>query len=120
LLNIIHDLKLSPYTFTSAIGSFDDRFVLRYTTTGMLGQSEFDTSSVLYASIHDSKLQVVSSELMTQLDIYEISGKKIKRFELDQPARKFESQISIAEGIYLLAAKLKNGIVISRKLIHKR
>lgn len=120
LLNIIHDLKLSPYTFTSAIGSFDDRFVLRYTTTGMLGQSEFDTSSVLYASIHDSKLQVVSSELMTQLDIYEISGKKIKRFELDQPTTKFESQISMAEGVYLLVAKLKNGNVISRKLINTK
>jgi hypothetical protein len=57
---------------------------------------------------------------MTQLDIYEISGKKIKRFELDQPTTKFESQISMAEGVYLLVAKLKNGNVISRKLINTK
>ncbi len=120
LLNIIHDLKVSPYSFTSGIGSFDDRFVLRYTRTGLLGQSEFDTSSALFASIHDAKLQVVSTELMTELDIYEISGKKVKRFELNQPTSKFESQISMAEGIYLVAAKLKNGIVITRKLINKK
>ena len=120
LLNIIHDLKLSPYVFTSAIGVFDDRFILRFTTNSLLSHPEFEVSSTLFSSINDEKLFVVSSELMTQIDIYDISGKQVNRFELDQPENKFATHISLAEGIYVLKVKLKNGMVISRKLINKK
>ena len=120
LLNIIHDLKLSPYVFTSAIGVFDDRFILRFTTNEMLSQSEFEVSSSLVSSINDEKLFVVSSEFMTQIDIYDISGKQVNRFELDQPEKRFANHISLAEGIYVLKAKLKNGMIMSRKLINKK
>ena len=33
LLNVIHNLKGGDYTFTTAVGTFEDRFVLRYTNT---------------------------------------------------------------------------------------
>ncbi len=120
LLNIIHDLKLSPYLFTSAIGVFDDRFILRFTTNALLNQSEFEVSSSLVSSIYDEKLFVVSSEFMTQIDIYDISGKQVKSFEMDYPEKKFATHISLAEGIYVIKVKLKNGIVMSRKLINKK
>lgn len=117
LLNIIHNLKLSPYTFISGIGTFDDRFVLRYTTTGLLSQSDFVASAALFALLDDEKLQVSASELMLQIELFDITGKKVKRFELEKLTRHFESQISIAEGIYVLTVKLNNGIIISRKLV---
>lgn len=117
LLNIIHDLKQSPYSFTSEIGSFDDRFVLRYTTDVFLNTPEFATSSSIIASISNENLEVKCDELMTQIDIYDITGKFIKRFELDRPETKFESHVSWSEGVYFLKAKLKNGMVISSKLI---
>lgn len=119
-LNVIHDLKQSPYTFVSEIGSFDNRFVLRYNTNPLLGQSNFEASVALFSSIIDEKLLVTSSEFMTQLDIYDISGKLVNHFELNQTEKRFETQISFAEGIYVLKAKLKNGMVISRKLINKK
>jgi hypothetical protein len=31
LLNVIHDIKASPYDFSSAVGTFNDRFVMLYT-----------------------------------------------------------------------------------------
>ena len=33
LLNIDHSLSLTPYNFTSAIDTFNSRFVLKYTST---------------------------------------------------------------------------------------
>ena len=120
LLNIIHDLKQSPYSFASEIGSFDDRFVLRYTTDVFLNTSEFNTSASLVASISNGNLEVKCNETMTQIDIYDISGKLIKRFELDRPEKKFGSPISWSEGVYFLKAKLKNGMVISSKLLKQQ
>ena len=120
LLNIIHDLKQSPYSFTSEIGSFDDRFVLRYTTDVFLNTSEFNTSASLVASISNGNFEVKCNETMTQIDIYDISGKLIKRFELDRPEKKFGSPISWSEGVYFLKAKLKNGMVISSKLLKQQ
>ena len=51
-LNIIHNLKTSPYTFTTDKGRFDNRFVLRYTDSAALGIDDFDTlsNSVVVAS----------------------------------------------------------------------
>src|SRR5690606_35198786 len=34
-LNLIHDLKHQPYVFTADVGTFNDRFVLRYTNSSL-------------------------------------------------------------------------------------
>ena len=44
LLGIIHDLRQAPYDFTSATGTFDTRFILRYTNQ-TLGDTEFSTAT---------------------------------------------------------------------------
>jgi hypothetical protein len=120
LLNVIHDLKQSPYTFTSAIGSFDHRFVLRYTSDAFLNTPEFGNVAGVVASIRSENLEVKCDDLMTQIDIYDVTGKLIKHFELDMPEKKFESHVSLAEGIYVLKVKLQNGMVISSKMLKQK
>jgi hypothetical protein len=120
LLNVIHDLKQSPYTFTSAIGSFDHRFVLRYTSDAFLNTPEFGNVAGVVASIRSENLEVKCDDLMTQIDIYDVTGKLIKHFELDVPEKKFESHVSLAEGIYVLKVKLQNGMVISSKMLKQK
>ena len=63
LLNVIHDLKQSPYTFTSGIGSFDDRFVLRYTSDAFLNTPEFGNVAGVIASIRSENLEVKCDEI---------------------------------------------------------
>ncbi len=119
LLNTIHDLKLSPYTFTSAIGSFDDRFVLRYNNL-TLSTGEFENSNNLISNFKNGKLEIKSSELIHEVDVFDISGKLIQHFNLDIPRTNFESHLSIAEGIYILKVKLQNEVMVSQKLIYKK
>jgi hypothetical protein len=40
LLNVTHDIRTAPYNFISAVGTFNDRFVLRYTDK-TLGVTDF-------------------------------------------------------------------------------
>lgn len=119
-LNIIHDLKQSPYQFTSAIGTFDERFVLRYTNNSSLDTSNFEASEMISALLLDNHLSVKSSKILKEIRIFDISGKMIGNFALDHPQRAFDSKLIIAEGIYILKATLDNEKIISQKLIHKK
>ena len=120
LLSIIHDLKQSPYVFTSGIGTFDDRFVLRYTTDGFLISSEFENTQDLIANLFNSTLQVQSSERMTQIEVYDISGKLILTEILELPKKNFETTFNGAEGVYIAKIKFQNGKFSTRKLIQKK
>ncbi len=119
LLNIIHNLKLSPYSFTSGIGTFDDRFVLRY-TDNMLGTTTANVASGLVAALHQGKLQIHSVEAISQVTLYDILGKLITTETLDIQNKDFATSFYGAEGVYIVKIKLQNGVVVSRKLIQKK
>jgi hypothetical protein len=74
LANTIHNLKEANYTFSTAIGTFDDRFVLRYNTTG-LATSEFNlTNLIIYKN--DLKWVINSgSTEMASVKVYDVRGR---------------------------------------------
>lgn len=120
LLNIIHDLKQSPYVFSSTVGTFDDRFVIRYTNAATLDNSNFETNTSLVSYINNEKLIIKSSALMQQIDLYDVSGKLIQHYPLMAPGLDFSSHFNAAEGIYIVKVKLQNGLLVSQKLIYKK
>ncbi|MBS7256167.1 fibronectin type III domain-containing protein [Flavobacterium branchiicola] len=77
-MNVIHDLRESNYLFTTAIGTFDDRFVLRYTNK-TLGTVDIENllDYVLF-SVKDKIIKVTSSkEILKDIYIFDLSGKLI-------------------------------------------
>lgn len=119
LLNIIHDLKASPYTFASEIGIFNSRFVLRYTNS-FLGVQNPNTTIGLVALIFNKKMRVQASESIASIAVYDISGKHIKTYSLENAVKKFESDFVFAEGIYIAKITLQSGAVETRKLINSK
>ncbi len=117
LLNIVHDLKQSPYTFTSAQGRFDDRFVLRYVHS-LLGNSDFSVSGVS-AFLNDSKLYASATENIQSISVYELNGKLVKTFDPAGLNKIFEGDFVFATGIYLAKIKLESGTVATQKLMNK-
>ncbi|HMK06357.1 MAG TPA: T9SS type A sorting domain-containing protein, partial [Flavobacterium sp.] len=114
LLNIIHDLKVSPYVFTSAIGTFNDRFVLRFNDP-LLHTKPFDNNPSLIAFINDHQLYVESSQNIQSIAIYDVSGKWIKTFTTQQK-RTFREQFNFPNGMYLAKIKLESELILTRKL----
>lgn len=119
LLNIIHDLKLSPYVFTSGIGTFDNRFVLRY-TNGLLGIANPNFDSQIAAYLTHEKLVIHTSELLSEVALYDISGKLILTEILELPKKNFETTFHGAEGVYIAKIKFQNGKFATKKLIQKK
>jgi hypothetical protein len=117
-LNVIHDLKQSPYVFTSDIGTFNERLILRYTDT-TLSTSEFDAASNVIALIYQKNLLVEAAQYIQNVDVYDVSGKLINTYLPKNKSMKISESFIFAEGVYLVKIKLENGLIVTKKLIHK-
>ncbi len=117
-LNTIHDLKQSPYIFTSEIGTFNNRLVLRYTNT-TLSTSQFETNQNVIALIYQKQLIIEAAQPIKEVFVYDISGKLINRYISQNRTMKISENFIYAEGVYLVKIKLENDEMVTKKLIHK-
>ncbi|KQB41098.1 T9SS sorting signal type C domain-containing protein [Flavobacterium aquidurense] len=116
----VHDLTASNYTFTTAIGSFTDRFVLRYTnkTLGVGDVENLDSN--LLVSVEDKVIKITSTkEDIKQVTIFDVSGKllydknKVATTELQLQNLPFSNQV------LLVKVLLENGSTVTKKVIFK-
>src|SRR5436190_15850387 len=78
LLNVIHNLKLAPYTFTTEAGTFDDRFVLRYTDTNLgLDDSRGFANNVIISSKNQQVKIQSTIEDIHKVIIFDMLGRTI-------------------------------------------
>ncbi len=117
VLNIVHNLRISPYTFASEAGTFNDRFVLRYTDAS-LSANEFDANQNVTAFIFSNELQVKSSKNIVAIEVFDISGKLIQKYNPSEVTNEFITRFGFAQGVYLAKIKLDNGIEVTKKVIH--
>ncbi len=114
LLNIIHDIKQSPYEFVSEIGVFNDRFVLRYITPSLAIES-FNPNTVI-AQINNEKLLVKSSSNIENIDVFDVTGKLIKTFHTTQSKNQITLDFILAKSVYFAKIKLEDGSIVTKKL----
>lgn len=116
--NIIHNLKTNPYSFTSAVGTFHNRFVLRYTNE-TLGNDDFiyDASSVWVSSTNELTVKSSKTEIQS-VRVFDILGRELANFPnvngFEIPLTKIQKNNS---GL-IIQVTLKNGIVINKKTIY--
>ena len=115
-MNIIHDLKNSPYTFTSGSGTFESRFILRYTDSA-LSTDTFNNNTNIAAFISNHELYINSAKNIVNIEMYDISGKLVQTYSKVN-SLEFKTKFNFANGVYLAKIKLDNGIEITKKVIH--
>jgi uncharacterized repeat protein (TIGR01451 family) len=101
-LNQIHDLKQSPYTFTSDSGTFNTRFILRYENINN-PIDEYDKGISIYPSPTYSILNIKSTNgsVLEKIIINDITGKKV--FEQKADVSQIEVK-NLASGLYIIEA----------------
>ncbi|KUJ59135.1 hypothetical protein AR687_24685 [Flavobacteriaceae bacterium CRH] len=116
--NTIHDLTTSNYTFTTAIGTFTDRFVLKYKSK-TLGTGDFEnTENGVLISVKNKTIQVTSStEAISEVSVYDITGKIIYNKKKIGTTELQISNLPLGNQVLLAKVTLENGYVITRKLI---
>ena len=68
--------------------------------------------------IHQKNLIVEASQNIESIAIYDIAGKLIHTYILENKSTKFIENFNHAQGVYVAKIKLKNGFLSIKKLIH--
>ncbi|MEM8521192.1 T9SS sorting signal type C domain-containing protein [Flavobacterium sp. PL12] len=117
MLDVVHDLNQSPYSFTTQIGSFDKRFVLRYTDK-TLGNNTFDSDdNQLVISKNKRELKIKSQvESIKSITVFDLQGRKVYQNSALNSNTFTTSSISLVNQIAIVKVTLQSGQVISRKI----
>ncbi|WP_333694134.1 choice-of-anchor D domain-containing protein [Flavobacterium sp.] len=115
---MVYNLKEAPVSFTTAVGTFNSRFVLKYVnqTLGLDNPSLWD-SSVVFA-VKDHQLSIRSSEEdIAQVAVYDMLG-RIIYLEKSNNSRNFVSPVfDRTTQAVLVKVTLQNGVEVTRKLV---
>ena len=115
ILNRIHDLKQSAYSFASTEGTFNNRFVLRYNTTS-LGISDANFDVIIL--IKNKKIIIQASENIKTIQVYDITGKLVKKYSPNELLKNFEDDFVFAQGLYIAKVKLESNNTVTKKLVN--
>ena len=117
LLNVIHNIKDTPYSFSTQAGTFDDRFVMRYTYK-TLGTGDFDTlSNELIISKDKNELRIKSElETIKRVTIFDLLGRKVFEKDTEDSNEFRSSSVILSKQIGIVKVTLTNGKVISKKV----
>jgi len=116
LLNVIHNLKTSPYEFVSNAGNFSDRFDLIYTNQILATNQQQNVACSAFIS--DKKIHVSATEKIQSIEVFDMTAKWIASFKPVTESKIFESDFSYAEGIYLAKVTLQNNQIVTVKLMN--
>ncbi|MGN8176238.1 T9SS sorting signal type C domain-containing protein [Flavobacterium sp. 22076] len=116
--NTIHNLQTSNYNFTTAIGTFPERFILKYTNTS-LGVDDFENqTNSFYVSVKAKTIKLNSTEdVMREVSIFDISGKLLYN---NKKVENTEFQISNFQSgnqVLIVKVTLENGNIITKKIV---
>jgi len=122
-LNVIHDLKLKPYVFSTKVGDFNNRFVLRYgeKTLGV-NENSINENELKITYIQNNNTLVINNVLtddtVEKIALYNIIGQSISTWKIEnQDQQNIQIPVkSIGSGVYIAKIKTSKG-ELSKKII---
>jgi len=119
LLNVIHDIKASPYTFTTATaGSNDSRFILRFTNTAIVNRV-IDSVENVILSTQNKQITIHSTvENIKSVFVYDLLGREIiNKKGINQTQAVLNA--GIATQTLIVKITLENGQTVTKKVFIK-
>ena len=116
-LNIVHDLKNAPYTFSTEQGTFDDRFAIRFTNE-TLGVNPFSIQEVMVVK-NESNINILASSnmILDKVNLFDMRGRLIASKQNINSNTTTFSDLAIANQILLVQIFDEFGNSVTKKLI---
>ena len=119
LMNTITDLKNGNYTFTTAVGIFNNRFVLSYANKS-LGTKDFNIQkkSVLVSS-KDKQINIISQvERIDKVFVYDVLGRCIYQKNNVDNNELIILDLGLSHNTIFVKTVLQNNKVVTTKIIY--
>jgi hypothetical protein len=117
-LNIIHDLKQTPYAFTATAGRFDNRFVLRYTNQLLATDTFQDVDkNVVVASGKEEILIKSNLENISDVIVYDVLGRVIFQNNTVNTTTFSIKEIRPSQQALFVKIKLESGQSVTKKVL---
>ena len=116
LMNVIHNLKQAPYTFSTIAGEFNDRFVLRYTNAVLSNQQFEITNGLVIASNH--KVSLLASENIQSVVIFDVLGRKIYDKNNINSTEVVLDHLTPTKEALIVKTIFEDGKVVTKKIIY--
>ncbi|MEI7507973.1 MAG: hypothetical protein WCJ62_00740 [Flavobacterium sp.] len=118
-LHIIHDLKTGSYSFSTMAGSFEDRFVLRYTTNALNNPKPLFDSNTVIIYTDSQGLHVNSGAInMNNVKIYDIMGRLITQQESINDTKTLFQTMSATKQFVIVQVTSVDGVVVTKKVLY--
>jgi hypothetical protein len=117
-LNVIHDLKQSPYSFNANKGIIDNRFIIRYTNS-TLGNEEYESlANTVIVSGNNGVLSVNSiRENIKGILVYDVLGRELLNAKAVNGLSFTRGNITQSNQALIVKVTLENGAVVTKKII---
>ncbi|HEY6144506.1 MAG TPA: T9SS sorting signal type C domain-containing protein, partial [Flavobacterium sp.] len=121
LTNTEFDLKSGNYTFSTTVGTFNDRFVLKYKSSQKtLGTGDFDaqTSKVL-VSVKNKQIKInASAETIKNVVVYDVSGRQIYQKDNVNSNELVIANLVSSNQVLIVKTTLQNGTTTTDKIVY--
>ena len=120
LLNLVHNLTAGGYSFTTEAGTFEDRFVLRYTDGTSLGTGApvfGENTVVVFKDQHGISINT-SNVMMSSVKIFDVRGRLIAEKD-DVGATTYQfTNLPETQEVLLVKVVSEDGASVTKKLVY--
>jgi subtilisin-like proprotein convertase family protein len=117
MLQVIHNLSNAPYTFSSEIGNFANRFEIAYQNTLATTTPTLENNLVTIATAN-SQIEIKSlTEKLSKVSIYDLLGRSLYFYEKVDKNELQISTITAHHQALLVKIELQNGQTVIKKIV---
>jgi hypothetical protein len=119
LTGSIHDLKAGSYSFTTEIGTFNDRFVLRYTNTSKLSTGDAAIKGKgVFVSVRNREIKINSfDQNLASVKVYDLKGSLLYNKEKVDKNEFIVDTLNASNQFMIVMMQLEDGKWISEEII---
>jgi GEVED domain/Fibronectin type III domain len=118
LLNVIHNIKLSNYTFTTNAGTFEDRFALRFTDSALQVNDQLFTEESLVIFKENETITITSSLTpMQSVQVFDIRGRLLFSNDKVNATEYKVSNLNSSQQVVLVKVVSVHGSVVTKKIV---
>lgn len=122
LLNKLHNLSDSDYTFTTEIGEYNERFEIVFNAENALSTDEVKLNtnkfSIVNLGNNNVKFNTNSNLSIKTVQVYDLLGRQLYDLKGNKNSETY-SLPNLKTAIYIAKIELSNGVVITKKAIKK-